>query len=1693
MNRILFCLILLTNIASAQVDLSLGLRAYYPFSGNANDVSGNNNNPVFNNATLTADRNGIANSAYHFDGSTNYMRIINNPSINMTNKMSIAAWVKPMGFYSGTCHNNMLLSKGDADYLTGNYSLRYTPDPLSGCVSNPPLSQNVFYSVNSIATTPFVELNKWYSVVWTSDGITANIYVDCQLRGSVPAGSFSFTNSFDLYFGKMNNGTFPYWLNGDLDEIRIYDRALNQEEVNVLGGCNATIPCNNWLNTPTEPSFVNIGNLNVTGNIITVEALINRTQAYTGGIGNGNEGDVVSKHDSPSDVNYLLRPNHAYITTNNGFFGTPDICEIEINKIYHVAMVYDGTTLKFYRNGFLMSQVAATGSLFQNSWPTRIGRYTGTVTSSFLGYTNEVRIWNVARTQTEIRAYMNNSLPAPTTQTGLLAYYTFDNLLNKQGNPAWNGTLGGAASINATIPNCNFFIDSCVTRTSIGNIINDYTPVIALNSCENKITVEDATAYNAGDTVLLIQMKGAIIDSTNTAAFGTITDYKNAGNYEFNYVKSKTGNIIELKNILTRQYDIPLGKVQLVRVPYYENVNIASTLTCLPWDGSKGGVLVLNVQDSINLNADIDVSGKGFKRGIGYNSGNATLNCFQNNFHYPQSSNAIAGQKGESIVTLSSNINFGKGNAASGGGGGLGHNSGGGGGSNGGAGGFGGYQLDACGSSPFDNRGIGGSTMNYSSSLNRVFLGGGGGAGQADNPGNIPPSGGNGGGIAILLSEYLKTNTHKIISNGDNATPCATPPSTDCHDGMGGGGAAGSILLSVNQYLDNLTAENKGGNGADMVGSVLLGGRIGGGGGGGGGLLFITNSSLPASINNLNAGGFNGVLAQDAGNAWGSTLGQTGTAVFNLVIPISSLPFQPNIDSVRFNHNGIGCSTFDFEGLGYTNTNPILDWQWYFGDGNTANTQNTSHTYSANGTYTVKLIVTDINGCKDSISRDITAGNALDFDFNYQTDVCDPLSIQFTGIGTDIQNPYWSFGDGATVTGILNPVHVYAATGTYIVRYSINNGVCTDTINKTIDITFINDNIILTLDTTICAGTTKQLLTTAALGFCWSPITYLDNPNSPNPITSTPENITYYYTAEVQGSNIITNGDFSGGNTGFTSAYNYATPNVTEGQYYVGPNAQAWNASLSNCSDHTTGTGNMMLINGSPVADVNVWRQTVTVAPNTNYAFSTWVQALWPPNPAQLKFSINGNDVGALITASLPTCTWTQFYTTWNSGTATSADISIVNKNIAVIGNDFALDDIVFAPVIIKRDSVKITVDTPLVKTTDDLSACEGVQVQLTTTGASVYSWSPTSGLTNSSISNPIATPATSTQYIVTGTNINGCIAKDTVNISINPKPVVITSNDTTICQAGSAQLAASGGISYSWSPVATLNNSSAPNPTASPVNTTTYYVTVTDNNNCTNNDSVKVNVRSLNNFSIDAAAPICLNKSVQLNANGGDLYSWQPASSLNNPGIFNPTASPRITTTYSVLVTDTICGNASTLSTTVTVLPLPAVTAGKSNDIDCSTAQSQLNANGAMQYSWSPAASLNNSNTGNPIASPAITTQYIVTGTNAAGCVNYDSVTVKVSADNKGGYLMPTAFTPNNDGKNDCYRIKYWGTILELEFSIYNRWGERVFFTRNPNDCWDGRYKGELQNPAVFIYMIKAKTTCVNEVFRKGTFTLIR
>ncbi|MGF2411356.1 MAG: gliding motility-associated C-terminal domain-containing protein [Ferruginibacter sp.] len=746
---------------------------------------------------------------------------------------------------------------------------------------------------------------------------------------------------------------------------------------------------------------------------------------------------------------------------------------------------------------------------------------------------------------------------------------------------------------------------------------------------------------------------------------------------------------------------------------------------------------------------------------------------------------------------------------------------------------------------------------------------------------------------------------------------------------------------------------------------------------------------------------------------------------------------------------------------------------------------------------TTQYIVTGTkpSGCvgKDTVIITIAANS--NFDFSYKQNVCNPLSVQFFNAGATPVNPYWSFGDGNTNSGSTNPTHIYAGYGNYTVKYHIDNATCPDTITKVISLQLNNADIVITPDTTICLGATKQLRSQPALSFCWSPTTYLNNPLLPNPVTSATAPITYYFTAEIVGANVITNGNFNAGNTGFTSGYNYAANNTTEGEYFVGPSPQAWNASLSNCTDHTSGNGNMLLVNGSPAPNVVVWSQAVSVIPNTNYAFSTWIQALYPPNPAQLSFSINGLSIGSLITASLPTCNWTQFYTTWNSGNNSSASISIVNKNTIVLGNDFALDDISFSPVSIKKDSVKINIDTPVVSTIADVIQCSGIPTQLTATGASVYSWSPATGLSNASIFNPVALPLISTRYTVTGTTVNGCVASDFVDITIQPKPAITKSRDTTICTGASVQLLATGGTNYTWSPAATLSNPNIANPIATPVaSVTKYYVTVINSNinTCSNTDSVKITLKAAPVFTVSPAQSTCEGTPAQLNATGGDIYLWSPANSVNNATVANPLTNTGVSTNYSVTITESACNVSQTLFTTVTVNPEPLVSASKSNDIDCSIGFSNLMAGGASQYIWTPSTGLNNAGIANPVARPASTTRYIVTGTNSFGCLGYDSLTVVVTQLGKSLYLMPTSFTPNGDGLNDCFGLKYWGIIEELQFFIYNRYGEKVFSTTDPNKCWDGKYKTEKPEPGNYVYYIKAKTAC-GTVERKGNVILIR
>lgn len=181
------------------------------------------------------------------------------------------------------------------------------------------------------------------------------------------------------------------------------------------------------------------------------------------------------------------------------------------------------------------------------------------------------------------------------------------------------------------------------------------------------------------------------------------------------------------------------------------------------------------------------------------------------------------------------------------------------------------------------------------------------------------------------------------------------------------------------------------------------------------------------------------------------------------------------------------------------------------------------------------------------------------------------------------------------------------------------------------------------------------------------------------------------------GSNAVVNGDFSAGISEFTSDLQVGTdgpwgPLSLEGTYGVTTDPALLHTNFMACSDHTGVGGNMLVVNGSAVPGANLWCQSVTVQPNTTYAFSAWVASVRPENPAVMNFSVNGQNLGTPLLATATTCEWLEFYALWNSGSASSATICINNQNLLGDGNDFALDDITFSPMCAFTDSVHVTI-----------------------------------------------------------------------------------------------------------------------------------------------------------------------------------------------------------------------------------------------------------------------------------------------------------------------------------------------------------------------------------------------------------------
>lgn len=399
----------------------------------------------------------------------------------------------------------------------------------------------------------------------------------------------------------------------------------------------------------------------------------------------------------------------------------------------------------------------------------------------------------------------------------------------------------------------------------------------------------------------------------------------------------------------------------------------------------------------------------------------------------------------------------------------------------------------------------------------------------------------------------------------------------------------------------------------------------------------------------------------------------------------------------------------------------------------------------------------------------------------------------------------------------------------------------------------------------------------------------------------------------------------------------------------------------------------------------------------------------------------------------------------------------------------------------------------PVVTASGDTSICRLETVLLSGTGGITYEWRPNNGLNHPDSANTLASPADTTLYVVYVTDTNGCINTDSVLVNIWPLPTADAGNDTIICEGeGHTLQGSTNGISYLWQPGALLSDSTIASPFWVPDSTTVFTLTTESILGCINKDSVAVEVQ----YPIDArlanVPELCIFDTLQLQATGGKYYLWAPAELLDDNTIANPKVSPQETTLFTLIASNDCPQFTDTLEVEVVVHPLPEVDAGPDDTINRDEFTTIAATSNASTYLWFPPDGLEANDVLNPVASPFNTTQYILSVTSDKGCLNSDSVNIYVEIVNL--LLLPNAFSPNNDGYNDWFRIIKTLNIQEiLDFRIFNRWGQVVFETSDLEGFWNGEFKGRPQDMGVFVYSIRAITKDGDEIVHAGNVTLVR
>lgn len=756
--------------------------------------------------------------------------------------------------------------------------------------------------------------------------------------------------------------------------------------------------------------------------------------------------------------------------------------------------------------------------------------------------------------------------------------------------------------------------------------------------------------------------------------------------------------------------------------------------------------------------------------------------------------------------------------------------------------------------------------------------------------------------------------------------------------------------------------------------------------------------------------------------------------------------------------------TMTFTDSSFSANSVLVKWTWSFGDGTApvvalAGTSQT-HTYAAAGTYTVTLLVESASGCRSLLfQKSIKVSPVPVAGFTFGKACLPAGTVQFTDASTisdGTQNTFiyvWSFGDGGSAA-TKNPGHSYAAVGPYSVSLIVTSGAgCVDSVQKTVDSVYAQPQAVFNAPVEVCFGTLAGLTDQSAA-----------------PASTVSQWLWDF-------------GDGSPSASQQNPTHNYAAP----GTYSISLTVK----SSVGCSSATT--TKQIVVNPLPTADFS---SSVPSCVNRSLTFTDKSAA----NAGTLtKWTWNFGDGSAQVVAATGVAQ-THTYATTGSYKVTLLVETDKGCNSAVTSKFVAVYPVPVPGFVMPGNCI----NDPVTQFTDTSSIADGTQNQFS------YGWNfgdanaTPANPNTSAVKDPLHKFTATGNYSVTltVTSNNGCIDSITQIFTINgavPISRFTVLDGLQACSNDTIRIADNSSVfpgrivrleiywDYTANPT---NKQTVNNPVPGAVYSTKYpeFFSPTTKNydirmiaysgiNCLNTSQQSIVMKATPDIAFPAINSVCADEPpFQLQANalnmtgGNGTFSGRGVSAT---GIFSPAAAGagKQTIRYTYTAANE-CLNFK--EQTITVFPVPTVDAGPDRFVlEGGAATFSTAASGVgLTYLWSPATYLSNPSIATPVTRPVDDINYTFTATSADGCSASDNVFVKVLK----APLVPNVFSPNGDGVNDRWEIKYLESYPGATVEIYNRYGQKVFESKGYTRPWDGTYQGSGLPAGTYYYIINPK-----------------